>query len=161
MNIFPPVWKQSYLCSTTKTPDELKSTIETALKSGDWGVNLDGSFYAPYAFQLTPKWQLLMLQGFETWAAYLYGEIITQDGKTFVRFTVRPNVTFTIVFYALPIITLLIFIGMGTIETNPNALIAEGVMLIGVPGLMLLTSVISKRILRKRFIRAFDLQEIP
>jgi hypothetical protein len=163
MNIIPKiVWKENHLCTSTSTPDDLKSTIEAALKGSEsWGVNLAGSFYAPSAFQLTPRWQLLMLQGFENWYAYLNGEILQQDGKTFVRFTVRPNITFTFVFFTLPIITILIFIGTGRVETTPNALIAEGIILIGVPLLMLLACIISKRLIRKRFVQAFDLQEIP
>lgn len=90
---------------------------------------------------------------------YLSGEILEQDGKTFVRFTASPNITFTILFLAAPVMASIIFIITGKIQFDAAGLIGEGTFLIGIPLFMLFTCVISKRITRKRFIKAFGLQE--
>jgi hypothetical protein len=101
--------------------------------------------------KMTPKWQLADFRNGSS-TAYLNGEIITHENQTLVRFTVRPNYTFTILFFLGPLCL---------ITTDRNSLLGEGTFFIVVPVVMYFAGVISKRTLKNRFVQTFKLKELP
>jgi hypothetical protein len=139
--------------------DELKMDIENVLSKKWWqmDINLTGSFFTPYAFQLTPKWQLAVFSNGGS-TAYLNGEIITHENQTLVRFTVRPNSTFTIIFFLAPLFMIILFI-TGKFRTDRNSLLGEGMIFLVLPVVMYFACVISKSAIKDRFVETFKLKE--
>jgi hypothetical protein len=156
------LWKEDFLYSSDQTIDELKTDIENVLSKKWWqmDINLTGSFFAPYAFRMTPKWQLAVFSNGGS-TAYLNGEMITHENQTLVRFTVRPNSTFTLFFFIAPLLMIIVMINSGKILTDQNGLVAEGIFLVGVPVIMYFACVISKSALKNRFVQTFKLKELP
>jgi hypothetical protein len=162
MRLIPKqLWKEDFPYSSDQTMDELKTDIENVLNKKWWqmGINLTGSFFAMYAFQLTPKWQLAVFSNGGS-TAYLNGEIITHENQTLVRFTVRPNSTFTITFFLAPLLMIILFI-TGKIQTDRNSLLGEGTFFLILPIVMYFACVLSKSALKDRFVQTFKLKELP
>ena len=108
---------------------------------------------------MTPKWQLADFRNGSS-IAYLNGEIITHENQTLVRFTVRPNYTFTILFFLGPLCLITLFI-TGKFQTDRNSLLGEGIFFIVIPVVMYFACIISKSSLKDRFVRTFKLKELP
>ena len=162
MKLIPKqLWKEDYLYSSDQTMDELKEDIENVFNKKWWqmGINLTGSFFAMYAFQMTPKWQLADFRNGSS-IAYLNGEIITHENRTLVRFTVRPNYTFTTLFFLAPLLMIILFI-TGKVQTDRNSLLGEGTFFIVFPAVMYFACIISKSSLKNRFVQTFKLKELP
>jgi hypothetical protein len=156
------LWKEDFLYSSDQTMDELKTDMENVLSKSKWwqmGINLTGSFFAPYAFRMTPKWQLAVFSNGGS-TAYLNGEIIAHENQTLVRFTVRPNSTFTIFFFLIPLCIIISFI-TAKAQTDRNGLLVGGACLFVFPIAMYFACVISKSSLKDRFVETFKLKELP
>jgi hypothetical protein len=162
MQIIPKqLWKEDFLYASDQTMDALKTDMENVLNNKWWqmGINLTGTFFAMYAFQLTPKWQLADFSNGSS-TAYLNGEIITHENQTLVRFTVRPNSTFTILFFLIPLCILLAFIASDKNQITRNGWLAGAISLLAAPVVMYFACVISKGVLKDRFIETFKLKEL-
>ncbi len=79
--------------------DELKELTER--KWYDSADNITGKLNEDNSFQLTHKWSFSFIRWIETNPAYINGIIETDDNRTVIMISVRPNSIFVLSFYCL------------------------------------------------------------
>lgn len=166
------LWKETYLCASHQSADELRSTMTTSFDTARTTIgknDLEGAFYAPYSFRLNPKWyfgsygSFNAIWRFRSAMVFLEGEIFPKPGKTLVRVTIRPNIIAPIQFFLMPVLAVVLFFVIPRDPTDPKdsllRIFCAALFLVG-PLLMYLFSVIPKQQLRKKFLRTFALEQL-
>lgn len=81
--------------------DELKY-----LTSREWydsANNITGKLNEDNSFQLTHKWSFSFIRWIETSPAYINGTIKTDNNRTVIQISIRPNSMFVLSFYGLTV----------------------------------------------------------
>ena len=100
MNIFfTRKYKYSKYDSLEMVLDEIKDI--TSRKWHNGADNITGKLNEDNSFQLTHKWSFSFIRWIETSPAYINGTIETDDSKTVIKTSVRPNSIFVLSFYFL------------------------------------------------------------
>jgi hypothetical protein len=155
------LWKETFLYTSDKPIDELRSDIDALLQRTrglHFDVNLTGSFSGPDTFELTPKWSLGNFQGFgDRDISHLYGELIQQNNETLVRVTVRPNIGIIVAVFLVPAI-LIPLLAFGS--TDLQGRITLSIIAIVFPTWFYFIGIrYPKNAIRNRFARTFDLRK--
>lgn len=100
MNIFfTRKYQYSKYDSLEIVRDEFKDI--TNRKWYDGADNITGKFNEDDSFQLTHKWSFSFIRWIETSPAYINGTIKTDDNRTLIQISIRPNSMFVLFFYGL------------------------------------------------------------
>lgn len=67
----------------------------------DFPENISGKLQDDDHFQFTHAWSFSFIRGFETNPAYINGFLKSEETKTRIYISVRPNISFILLFYAL------------------------------------------------------------
>ncbi|RTL58736.1 MAG: hypothetical protein EKK37_10440 [Sphingobacteriales bacterium] len=122
----------------------------------DFSNNITGTLNDDNTFKLTHKWTLGYIRGFGGNSfAYLKGNITTEDNKTIINVTLRPNITLTFFFYFISILFLCELFGIKTMLQGPRLQLIFTLLLFVfiIGGLMLMMT----NGLRNRFERILQL----
>jgi hypothetical protein len=157
--------KEEFEYYSEQSVEELREHIRYVLSEPptlDYSVNLVGKFISENQFKMTPKWQFIPIRNYERDEAYLDGRMIPQDkNRTQVKFSIRPNTVFVILFFVFPFGSLM-FLSTYFLDTTNNIGFLGGVFAFAVvvPGINLLLAGSAKKRIKENFISTFHLQPI-
>jgi hypothetical protein len=158
------IWKEEFDYYSEKSVEGLKADIQQLLektKGWNFSVNLTGEFTSEFEFQMTPKWQLVVIMGFERKISYLKGHIFLDEFKrTRVTFTVRPNSIFLIFFFLFPMFGIIALATAANKDAIDEARILGFILTFVAPALIVAFGHFAKQGIKTRFIETFDLKPI-
>lgn len=165
MRILPKqIWKEEFNYYSDKSVDELKADIQQLLnktRGWDFSVNLVGEFTSEFEFEMTPKWQFVMISNYERNVSYLNGQIYSDELKrTRVTFSVRPNSISLIFSFLFPIFGILFLTTINTRSDIEKNIIISLVFIFVVPAFMLSFGYFAKQQIKNRFVKTFSLKPI-
>jgi hypothetical protein len=93
------LFEEEFIFYTDQSVEALKSDVQSFLSKTTSG-NLKGDYFPDSKFAIKPRWQWAVINSFERADAVLKGQIFN-DGfnQALVKFTVRPNSIFPILFF--------------------------------------------------------------
>ncbi|MEJ7677778.1 MAG: hypothetical protein WKG06_07910 [Segetibacter sp.] len=152
------IWREVFDYYANRSVDDLRLEIQQLFnrQGANFSINLTGKFISEYEFEMTPKWQFIMIRNYENEIAYLKGRIFQdKEQKTRATFTVRPNSIFLIFFFIFPIIGILVLSKSGQ---NYKDTLAAYLFIIAVPLIVLAFGYFAKQGIKNRFIATFNLR---
>lgn len=121
MNLFfNRKYKYTKYDSIENVREEIKNL--TKRKWYDSSDNIAGKLKEDDSFQFTNKWSFSFIRWIENSSVYINGQIKSEENKTTIQITVRPNSAFVLTFY---ILVILFFYNL----FQPNALTDEDAIL--------------------------------
>ena len=111
------LFTRRYKYTTHNSVDDVRADVEAIIDRRwyDFSVNMTGRFKSDGSFIFTHKWSLAIIRWVETSPAYLNGTISSEDSKTIIETSVRPNSLFVLLFYLFIALFLVQLVGRSII----------------------------------------------
>ena len=112
--------KHTYVVNDTLFNVREKFELITNKRWYDFSENITGNISDDHSFRLTHKWSFTYIKWLEKSPAYLSGTLSSDQNKTIIQSTVRPNSAFIIAFYLFTILFLCELFGLNTFLEGPK-----------------------------------------
>ena len=114
---------RKYRYETSDSVDDVRGKIESIIHRRwfDFSINMTGRFKSENSFRLRPKWSVAIIRWFETSSAYLNGTLSSNENKTIIDVSIRPNSAFVLLFYLTGVLFLVELFGRSMFHGEPKA----------------------------------------